>query len=59
MEIAELAKQIVAKCGEWTLGELGDQGLRDVVWDTYPDFWKLDKAEQDRIVAEVDAEIYG
>lgn len=57
--IKQLAAAVVEECGDWMLGELGDQGLRDVIWDLAPGFADLPTEEQDRLVAAVSREIYG
>lgn len=55
--VTEVTSSIVAELGSWGLGELGDQGLVDAIWDHYDLFWRLDEERQRAWVSAVREEL--
>jgi hypothetical protein len=44
--VTRITNDIVAEVGSWGIGECGDQGIADLVWDHYEPYQRLDEEQQ-------------
>lgn len=55
----EIADAILREQGEWMIGQLGDQGLHDCIWDTFPEFATMTEHERAHLFLSVREELFG
>jgi hypothetical protein len=55
----KVAQAIREDCGSWAVSELGDDGLRDAIWDTYRPYQKMTRTEQRDFFDAVYRELFG
>lgn len=56
---AGIARDLERELGSWMLGEIGYDGLCDAICGGWSPFKTLTKADQDRMFAAIEQEIYG
>jgi len=55
---AEVAQEILAEHGTWTVSEMGSAGLADLIWDAHLAYQRMDAAKQARFRDAVGKEIF-
>lgn len=58
-EVKQVAAVIKEELGSWTLGQLGEAGLRDAIWDEYPQFQQMTEHDREYFAQAVYNEIFG
>jgi hypothetical protein len=58
-EVQQVAAAIQEELGSWILGEIGEAGLRDAIWDEYPQFQQMSEHDQEYFAQAVYHEIFG
>jgi hypothetical protein len=56
---AQVADALYKELGNWTLSQLGGDGLHDAIWGIYPDYQEMSPEEQNLFRADVHEELYG
>lgn len=59
MTPAECARAIREELGNWTLSQLDDSALDDVIFDTEPSYKDLDRADRESYFDSVYQELWG
>lgn len=57
--VRRVAQDIREELGNWMLGEIGDAGLTDAIWEAYEPFQQMTVNEQTAFQEAVSKEIYG
>jgi hypothetical protein len=58
-EVQQVAVALKQELGWATLGQLGEAGLRDAIWDEWPQFQQMTEVDREYFAQAVYHEIYG
>ena len=59
MTTEEVAQAIQDLNGDWTISQMGRDGLDDLIWDVYPDYQKMSPPNRAAVRDAVGTELFG